>query len=187
MKSDPNNVLAVESIAAIVREKNYQRSNLLVFSSYLVFLKFIQIDRIVRISRKYREAFERTWIFSKFSQLKKLMVFLQLLVILSKILLVIHFISSIWMRFSSNCSSTLADAFAHFMYQEYHGIGTDIERLQELDQVMRYVNMISFYLIAMTLTVIGYGDPKSMPNFEQYPEDYKILLFCMLFGFLSFQ
>ena len=49
------------------------------------------------------------------------------------------------------------------------------------------IHMTSFYLISLTLTVIGYGDPKSMPDFKNYPEDYRILLFFMLFGFLSFQ
>ena len=39
----------------------------------------------------------------------------------------------------------------------------------------------------MTLTVVGYGDPISMPDLSTYPEDVKIILFCMIAGFLSFQ
>jgi len=39
----------------------------------------------------------------------------------------------------------------------------------------------------LTLTVIGYGDPVSMPDLETYKVDYWYLYLCMLSGFLVYQ
>jgi len=43
------------------------------------------------------------------------------------------------------------------------------------------------YLISVTFTVVGYGDPVSMPNLNDHPADYWFLYLCMLTGFLAYQ
>ena len=45
---------------------------------------------------------------------------------------------------------------------------------------------MSFYLITLTLTVIGYGDSVSMPSLTEIKGDYKVLVFIMLLGLLAF-
>ena len=45
----------------------------------------------------------------------------------------------------------------------------------------------NFYLLFLTLAVIGYGDGRSMPDLVSYPEVYSTLTICMIFGFIIFQ
>jgi hypothetical protein len=48
------------------------------------------------------------------------------------------------------------------------------------------LNLKQFYLFGLTLTVIGYGDPVSMPDLTSHNEDYQYMLFSMMFGIFAF-
>ena len=41
--------------------------------------------------------------------------------------------------------------------------------------------------MTLAMTVVGYGDSRSMPDLATYKEDYTQLLVTMLVGFFSFQ
>mmetsp|Transcript_40759 Transcript_40759/g.62209 ORF Transcript_40759/g.62209 Transcript_40759/m.62209 type:complete len:87 (-) Transcript_40759:41-301(-) len=86
------------------------------------------------------------------------MIVFSLMVIIAKILLVIHFISIIWMRLSLNVQSKITEGFITYMNEELYNIDSQGGRLGRLFTVIYEAQMSSFYLIALTLTVIGYGD-----------------------------
>ena len=55
-------------------------------------------------------------------------------------------------------------------------VSENLDQDLKLSNDFRYwnfdLNLNQFYLFGLTMTVIGYGDPVSMPNLEHHKEDY---------------
>ena len=58
--------------------------------------------------------------------------------------------------------------------------------IEELREKANSIFYHEFYLMCLTLTVVGYGDSVSMPDLSTYKSDYQWLLLSMLAGLFGF-
>mmetsp|Transcript_30717 Transcript_30717/g.47100 ORF Transcript_30717/g.47100 Transcript_30717/m.47100 type:complete len:161 (-) Transcript_30717:1877-2359(-) len=158
---------------------------LMLISRFLFFVKFLQIERIVGFIRTYRETIESLPYMRQNGNTTDVAISLTLM--MARVLLIIHIVTCVWMRFSSYVFSLLGLAFTNFLKDSMDGdvanFGIRFEDLlssgklghdpwTELNHEVDRVHQQQFYLLSLTLTVIGYGDSTSMPNLTDFKMDY---------------
>ena len=85
----------------------------------------------------------------------RIQILFTLLMIMLKLSAVIHLISSIWIYNSNYVTQLYTNYFLKFLSDG---------SLMEFGEVLNIIREKQFYLITQTLTVVGYGDSKSLPN-----------------------
>ena len=86
---------------------------LLLYSRFFIFVKFVQIDRIVGYIRKYREVIEELPFLSNQNNVD---VIISMVLMVCRILLIIHCVSCLWMYFSGYVFDMFRHAFIDFLY-----------------------------------------------------------------------
>ena len=151
----------------------------------LTLVKATDQTRILRAKERLDKILEELMVNMQFTSTmrKRILIFVDIIEILLALMISIHFVNCIWMYISDNVHQEIMLIYLKHFYSE-DGLELAANHLEIEVQKTYFKNL---YLTILYLSVIGYGDPVSMPDLTTFQRDYSKLLLCMLFGFFVFQ
>lgn len=154
----------------------------------LALFKLTDQERIIRSKKRMDLILEQILLYINMTSMmrKRFLMLVEILEILLFLMFAIHFVNCVWMYTSDNVHQSLMEIYVKNVPEEAIGNMQNVDSLKIANEVF-FVYSKNMYLTILYLSVIGYGDPVSMPDLNSFKTDYTKLFLCMLFGFFVFQ